>query len=153
MSRYQHLIDAMKEDEYLTMTIAKSELHAILTDLEFAIEARTHDKPVEMVTMSEALRRIKYEAVSLADAQVITLEALAHTTLPPVQPMTPEQIMEAEQRSYVDGRRPVHTTDCWGDDKTEYEPTKYFNMFMFARNIEAHHFGAHGITQPQGEIV
>jgi hypothetical protein len=43
MSRYQHLIDAMKEDEYLTMTIAKFELHAILTDLEFAIEARTHD--------------------------------------------------------------------------------------------------------------
>jgi hypothetical protein len=134
MSRYQHLIDAMKEDEYLTMTIAKSELHAILIDLEFAIEARTQAQqavePVgvvcgkdmdyhrsqltvsltrfvkpgtklythapatpqaEPVAMSEVLRRIKYEAVSLADAQVIALEALADTTPPPVQPMSDEQ--------------------------------------------------------------
>ena len=51
--------------------------------------------------------------------------------------LTTERIMELEQQSYVDGRRPVHREDCWGDEKITYEQTKYFNMFMFARAIEA----------------
>lgn len=51
--------------------------------------------------------------------------------------LTPERIIELEQQSYVDGRRPVITEDYWGDEKVTYEPTKHFNMFMFARAVEA----------------
>ena len=51
--------------------------------------------------------------------------------------LTPERIMELEQQSYVKGHRPVRTEDCWGDEKITYEPTEHFNMFMFARAIEA----------------
>lgn len=51
--------------------------------------------------------------------------------------LTPERIMELEQQSYVKGHRPVSTEDCWGDEKITYEPTEHFNMFMFARAIEA----------------
>jgi len=51
--------------------------------------------------------------------------------------LTPERIMELEQQSYVKGHRPVRTEDCWGDEKITYEPTEHFNMFMFARTIEA----------------
>lgn len=51
--------------------------------------------------------------------------------------LTPERIMELEQQSYVKGHRPISTKDCWGDEKITYEPTEYFNMFMFARAVEA----------------
>ena len=51
--------------------------------------------------------------------------------------LTPERIMELEQQSYVKGHRPVRTKDCWGDEKITYKPTEHFNMFMFARTIEA----------------
>lgn len=51
--------------------------------------------------------------------------------------LTPERIMALEQQSYVKSHRPVSTEDCWGDEKITYEPTEYFNMFMFARAIEA----------------
>ena len=36
--------------------------------------------------LREALQRIQYKAVSLADAQVIALEALASQTTPPAAP-------------------------------------------------------------------
>lgn len=51
--------------------------------------------------------------------------------------LTPERIMELEQQSYVDANRTVRKKDCWGDEKVTYEPTRHFNMFMFARAIEA----------------
>lgn len=51
--------------------------------------------------------------------------------------LTPERIMELEQQSYVKWHRPVSNKDCWGDEKITYKPTEYFNMFMFARAIEA----------------
>jgi hypothetical protein len=67
MSRYQHLIDAMKEDEYLTMTIAKSELHAILIDLEFAIEARTQDVQPVLPLLASQPARVVTELVERSD--------------------------------------------------------------------------------------
>lgn len=81
----------------------------------------------------------------------------ANAPQPPAErePLSPECIQELEHQAYVDGRRPVYRTDCWGDEVVEYEPTKYFNYFLFSRIIErtlAERWGVNlAATQPKQE--
>ena len=62
-----------------------------------------------------------------------------YTYPPRREPLTPEAIMVLEQTAYVEATKPVQSKDWCGDERVEYVPTKYFNMFKFARAIEQAH--------------
>lgn len=74
-----------------------------------------------MTDLAKALRRIKYDAISLADAQVIALDALAAHDAQPAQqpPLTDEWIDELIKSCPGEGYALLHAADCTvGDFRT-----------------------------------
>ena len=80
MHKYQTLIDAL----------ALEPTSALFTHPRDDNKWKENERPDASVLV-EALRKIQYKAVSLGDAQVIALEALAAPTAPAQVPTDPNQ--------------------------------------------------------------